>query len=57
VNPTRHEYFNPSPSAACLAEQLANPEGKRILLGIAVSFVALVHMAAERDAAKHKCRD
>jgi hypothetical protein len=34
-----------------LAEQLANPESKRIMLGIAVSFVALAQIAAERDAA------
>jgi hypothetical protein len=31
------------------AEQLSNPESKRIMLGIAVSFVALAHIAAERD--------
>jgi predicted phosphoribosyltransferase len=35
-----------------LAEQLANPESRRIMLGIAVSFVALAQPAAERDAAK-----
>ena len=37
-----------------LAEQMANPEAKRIMLGIAVSYVALAHMAEERDAAKRK---
>jgi hypothetical protein len=35
-----------------LADQLANPESKRIMLGIAVSFVALARIAEERDAAK-----
>jgi hypothetical protein len=35
-----------------LAEQLANPEAKRIMLGIAVSYVALAQMAAERDTAR-----
>jgi hypothetical protein len=40
-----------------LAEQLSNPESRRIMLGIAVSFVALAQLAAERDAAKHKCRN
>jgi hypothetical protein len=34
-----------------LAEQLTNPESKRLMLGIAVSFVALAQIAAERDAA------
>jgi plasmid stability protein len=37
-----------------LAEQMANPEAKRIMLGIAVSYVALAKMAGERDAAKRK---
>jgi hypothetical protein len=32
-----------------LAEQLAKPEAKRIMLGIAVSYVALAQMADERD--------
>ena len=35
-----------------LAEQMANPEAKRIMLGIAVSYVALAQMAEERDAIK-----
>jgi hypothetical protein len=39
-----------------LAEQLADPDGKRIMLGIAISYVALAQMAEERDAAKHRCR-
>jgi hypothetical protein len=38
-----------------LAEQLNNPESRRIMLGIAVSFVALAQLAAERDATKRKC--
>jgi hypothetical protein len=37
-----------------LAEQIANPEAKRIMLGIAVSYVALAQMAEERDAAKRR---
>jgi hypothetical protein len=37
-----------------LAEQMANPEAKRIMLGIAVSYVALAQMAEERDAAKRR---
>jgi hypothetical protein len=37
-----------------MAEQMANPEAKRIMLGIAVSYVALAQMAEERDAAKRK---
>lgn len=32
-----------------LAEQLASAEAKRIMLGIAVSYVALAQMAAQRD--------
>jgi hypothetical protein len=35
-----------------LAEQLKNPESKRILLGIAVSYVALAKIAEERDKAR-----
>ena len=37
-----------------LAKQLTNPEGKRIMLGVAVSYVALAHMAEERDAIRYK---
>jgi hypothetical protein len=37
-----------------LAEQLTHPESKRIMLGIAVSFVALAQIAAERDAARRR---
>jgi len=37
-----------------LAEQLKNPESKRILLGIAVSYVALAKIAEERDTARRK---
>jgi hypothetical protein len=37
-----------------LAEQMANPEAKRIMLGIAVSYVALAQMAEERDATKRR---
>jgi hypothetical protein len=37
-----------------LAEQMANPEAKRIMLGIAVSYVALAQMAEERDASKRR---
>ena len=37
-----------------MAQQMINPEAKRIMLGIAVSYVALAQMAEERDAAKRK---
>jgi hypothetical protein len=37
-----------------MAEQVAKPEAKRIMLGIAVSYVALAQMAEERDAAERK---
>jgi hypothetical protein len=37
-----------------LAEQLANPESKRITLGIAVSFVALAQLADEQDRARRR---
>ena len=37
-----------------LATQLTNPESRRIMLGIAVSFVALAQLAADRHAAKRK---
>lgn len=33
-----------------LAEKLTNPESKRTIRGIAVSFVALARLAAKRDA-------
>lgn len=35
-----------------LAEQLTNPESKRIMLGIAVSYVALALMADKRTMPK-----
>jgi hypothetical protein len=35
-----------------LAAQLTNPESKRIMLGIAVSFAALAQLAVAREAAK-----
>jgi hypothetical protein len=37
-----------------LAEQLSNPEGKRIMLGIAVSYVALAQLAEEREATRRR---
>jgi len=40
--------------AHSLAKQLTSPEGKRIMLGVAVSYVALAQMAEQRDAKKHK---
>ena len=40
--------------AHSLAKQLTNPEGKRIMLGVAVSYVTLAQMAEEGEAAKHK---
>lgn len=41
--------------ARWLAEQLTNVEGKRILLGIAVQYVALAQIAEQREAARRKC--
>ena len=40
-----------------LAEQLGNLEGKRIMLGIAVSYVAWAQMAEQRNAGRHKRKD
>jgi hypothetical protein len=37
-----------------LANQLTNPESKRLMLGIALSFIALAQLAAERDTAKRR---
>jgi hypothetical protein len=37
-----------------LAEQLTNPESRRIMLGIAVNFIALAHLADDRDAVKRR---
>jgi hypothetical protein len=37
-----------------LAEQLPNPEGKRIMLGIAVSYVTLAQLAEERKASRRR---
>jgi hypothetical protein len=37
-----------------LAEQLINPESKRIMLGIAVNYVALAQLATEREAVKQR---
>ena len=37
-----------------LAEQLRDPESKRIMLGIAVSYVILAQRAEERDAKGRK---
>jgi hypothetical protein len=37
-----------------LADQLAHPESKRLMLGIALSFMALAQIADERDAARRK---
>jgi hypothetical protein len=42
--------------AHALAKQLIDPEGKRIMLGVAVSYVTLAQMAEERDAKRHKSR-
>jgi hypothetical protein len=41
--------------ARYLAEQLADPEGKRIMFGIAVSYIALAQLVQDREAAKRKC--
>jgi hypothetical protein len=43
--------------AHALANQLTNPEGKRIMLGVAVSYVALAQMAEERDAKRRRFGD
>jgi hypothetical protein len=40
-----------------LVDQLASDEARRIMLGIALSYLALAHMADERDAAKARRRD
>ena len=32
-----------------IAEQLKNPESKRVMLGIAVSYIALAQMASKRE--------
>lgn len=37
-----------------LAEQLSEPESRRIMLGIVVSFVALAQLAAERDSPRRE---
>jgi hypothetical protein len=37
-----------------LAEQMTNPEAKRIMLGIAVSYVGLAQIADQREEAKRK---
>jgi hypothetical protein len=37
-----------------LADQLRDPESKRILLGIAVSYVILAQRAEEREASRQK---
>ena len=36
--------------AHAMANQLTNPEGRRTMLGIAVSYVALAQIAEKRDA-------
>jgi hypothetical protein len=38
-----------------LAGQLPTPEGRQIMLGIAVSYVALAQIADEREVARRKC--
>ena len=43
--------------AHALAKQLSDPEGKRIMLGVAVSYVTLAQMAEERVANRHNRRD
>lgn len=43
--------------ARTIADQMRHPESRRIMLGIAVSYVALAQLAEERDANKQKCRD
>jgi hypothetical protein len=37
-----------------LAEQLKDPESKRIMLGIAASYVTLAQMAEERDGGRRR---
>jgi hypothetical protein len=36
---------------------MENPEGKRIMLGIAVRYAALAQIAEQRDARRHKRKD
>ena len=40
-----------------LAERLANPEARRIMLGIAVSYAALAQMAEDRDVPMRRRRE
>ena len=40
--------------AQTLAEQMTNAETKRIMLGIAVSYIALAQLAQDRDIAKRR---
>jgi hypothetical protein len=40
--------------ARALADQLRDPESRRIMLGIAVSYVILARRAEEREASKRK---
>jgi hypothetical protein len=40
--------------ARVLAEQLSSPDSKRIMLGVAASYVALAHIAERRDATKRR---
>jgi plasmid stability protein len=53
VDDARH-WRTRADEARELAAQMANPDAKRIMLGIAISYVALAKMATERDAAKRK---
>jgi hypothetical protein len=43
--------------ARSIADQLPNPASKKIMLGVAVSYVTLAQMAEERDAARRKLHD
>jgi hypothetical protein len=40
-----------------IADQMTDPLRKRIMLDIAVCYVALAHMAEEWDAGRLKCKD
>jgi hypothetical protein len=56
IDDARH-WRSRAEEARELAEQMTNPEAKRIMLGIAVSYVALAQMANERDASRGRRRN
>jgi hypothetical protein len=51
-----HQWRARAEEARDLSEQLTNAESKRIMLGIAVSYIALAQNANKRDAARGRRR-